>query len=188
MVALEYVFQFRPDHLVQPLHIVGADALAVGRVGDDGAVGRSFVPGRQGLGFQLDHTAYAGALDVACGDFDGFWGDVGAIDFHIDVALVGVVVVEAVEQGGIEILPVFKGEMLAVDAGVDVGGDQGGLDQKSAGAAHGVDERSVAFPAAFENYSGGKHLIDRGFGLSDEVAALMERLAGGVERQSDVFA
>ena len=65
--------------------------------------------------------------------------------------------------------------MPTVDTRIDVGGDEGSLDEECAGATHGVDQRTVSAPSAFQDYAGGQHLIDGGLGLGHTVAALVEQ-------------
>ena len=85
-------------------------------------------------------------------------------------------------------MPVFKRKSLAVAAWFDVGGNHGCFDKESSRSAHGIYEGAVAAPSALEDYSGGKHLVDGGFGLRLAPAALVERFARRVERQSDTVA
>ncbi len=139
VVACEHAFEFLAYRLIEAVHVVDADAFAVGRVCDEHAAGLSvdagawrFVPLGDGFDLEVDVAAHAGALDVGLGDGHGARRDVGAEYFEVDLALVGVVVVEAVKQLGVKVFPLFKGEAFAVDAGVDVGGDQGGFYQECA--------------------------------------------------------
>ncbi len=183
VIPLEHVFELLAYKAVQSLHVVGADALAVGGIGHQDATLGGLVPLREGTGVELDHAAHTGAADVLRGDINGAGRHIGADDLMGELAFAGVVVVEAVEKLGVEVLPVLEGEVAAVDTRVDVCGDEGGLDEERAGAAHRVDQRAVAPPAAFEDDACGEHLVDRGLGLGHAVAPLVERLAGGVERE-----
>ena len=71
----------------------------------------------------------------------------------------------------------LKRKTLAIDTGIDIGGNQGCLDKKCARATHGIHEGRTALPAAFQDDAGGKNLIDGSIGLSHFVTALMQRLA-----------
>ena len=82
----------------------------------------------------------------------------------------------------------FEGEILAVDAGVDVGGNHGGLDEEGAGAAHWVEERFGAVVAGNQEDACGEDLVDGGFVLGFAPAALVQGVAGRVERECDIFA
>ncbi len=188
MVTLEYVFEPVADQAVQPFHVLDADALAVGGIGNQHSSFGSFLPFRQGAGMQLDHTADSGAAYVLRGDVDGAGRHVGPDYLVGELPFAGIVVIEAVKQLRVEVLPVLEGEMAAVDSRIYVGGDQGRLDQEGAGSAHGVDQRRIAPPAAFEDDAGGEHLVDGGLGLRHAVAALVQRLARRVERQRDLVA
>ena len=187
--AGEDVLQPRAYSLIESVHVGSGDALAVGGIGDKdaGRHGR-LGPLGYGLDFQVDIAADAGAADVAAGDVDGCRGDVGADDGELDGTLGRVVVPQTLEELGVEVGPMFEGEVLAVDAGHDVGGDEGGLDEERSGAAHGVDEGTLAAVAAHEDYAGGEHLGDGRLGLGRAVAALVETLAARVETERDVAA
>ena len=189
MVAGEDVFEFRADGLVEAVHVGHRDALAVGRVGDEHAGGSGrCLPGREGFALQFDVFRNAGALDVGAGNLDGFGRDVGTVDFEVEGAFGRVVVVEAVEKLLVEVGPALEGESLAVDAGVDVCGDEGGLDEEGARAAHGVDQGALAAPAAAQDDAGGQDFVDGSLGLGHAVAALVERLARRVERENHILA
>ena len=188
VVAFEHVFQFLADEGVEALHVVGADALAVGWIGDENTPLGSFGPCRERFGLQVDHAPHACAADVAVGYLHGLGRDIGAVDFIFELALGRVVVVEAVEQRGVEIFPVLEGEVFAVNARIDVGGNQSGLNQECARPAHRVDQRAVAAPAAAQDYPRGEHLVDGRLGLRHAVAALVERLARRIERERHVAA
>ncbi len=188
MVTLEDVLELVADQAVEPFHVVGTDTFAIGGICYQYAPFGRFLPFRQGAGVQLDHAADARAADILGGDVNRAGRHVGADDFVGYLALFRIVVIEAVKQLRVEVLPVLEGEMAAVDTGIYVGGNQRGLDQECAGAAHRVNQGAVAAPAAFENDAGGEHLVNRGLGLRDAVAALVERLARRVERQRHLVA
>ena len=132
---------------------------------------------RKRFHLQLNVTAYSSALDVFASDSDSSWRNVGAINLAFEFTLCAVVVVERLVEVGIEVGPIFKCKMFAVDTGIDISSDEGSFNEESAGATHRVDKRSFATPAAAQNDASSKHLVDRSFGLSHAIATLMERLA-----------
>ena len=178
MVAGEDVFELAADEFVEGVHVGGADALAVWRIGDEHACGlRGFGPRREGSDTDIDVSGDAGTLEVAQGDVDGLGRDVAADNGHGDVTFGRIVVIYAVEELAVEVAPALEGESAAVDARIDVGGNHRGLAEECARAAHRVDERHVAAPAALEYNACGKHLVDGRLGLGHTIAALVERLA-----------
>ncbi len=117
---------------------------------------------------------HAGVFEVGCGYVDGFRRNVGANDGDGDFAFGAVVVIDFVEKVAVEVWPRFECEVFAEYAGGDVGCYQSRLAQEGAAAAHGVDERGVAAPAAAQYYSCRKHFVDGGFGLRHAVAAFVQ--------------
>ena len=61
--------------------------------------------------------------------------------------------------------------------------DECRLDKQRAGAAHGVDEVTLALPAGHKDDAGCQHLIDGSIGLCHTPATLVEWLTRRVERQ-----
>ena len=183
------MLECRAYHRVQALHVGHRDALAVRRVGDDDTlVGRSLGPLRQWLGLEGDVFHDSGALGVAGGDVDSHGRDVGADDGELRHALPAVVVIKALEELGVEVGPLLEGKALAVDTGVDVGGNHGGLDDEGARAAHGVEEDLLAAVTAHQDYAGGEDLVDGSLGLRHAVAAAVEALARRIEAQRHLVA
>ena len=169
---------------VEPQQVARREPFAIGRVGDEDTFGRGcrFIP-LEGHDFEVDVFGHAGTLDVLGGNVDGPGRDVAAVYAVGKFAFVAVVVVESLEKFLVEVLPPFEGKALAEDAGIGVGGDEGGFDEKGTRAAHGVDEVFLAVPAGFEYHAGRQHLVDGRLGLSHTVAPLVERLARTVERE-----
>ena len=114
--------------------------MVVGRIHYQAAFLRIVGPVGHGLHFHRDHIVHLSVLDVLAGYGHGLGVDVAAHDLEIERTLGRVVVIESLEQFRIEIRPLLERESLAVDAGVDVGGNQSSLYQESTGAAHGVGE------------------------------------------------
>ena len=104
----------------------------------------------------------------------------------IEGALLRVVVVDAVEQVAVEVLPLLETEGAAEYARIDVAGHEGGLDENGAGAAEGVNQVAVKIPARELDESGGQHFVDGGLDAAGAVAAQVQALAAGVEREGAV--
>ena len=79
--------------------------------------------------------------------------DVVAIDVMVELTLIGIVVVDAVEQVGIEIVPLLESELLAEYARTHVVGYQGCFHEKRTRTAHGVDEVGFTLPSGHKNHS-----------------------------------
>ena len=178
------MFQPVAYRLVEPQQVARRKAFAIGRVGDENTFGRGcrFIP-LEGHDFEVDVFGYAGTFDVLGGNVDSPGRDVAAVYAMSKFAFVAVVVVECLEKLLVEVLPPFEGKALAEDAGIGVGGDEGGFDENGTRAAHGVDKVFLAVPAGFEYHAGRQHLVDGRLGLSHAVAPLVERLARTVERE-----
>ena len=155
-------------------------ALVVGRVCDDdaGLCHGGGLPGGEVPALDADHVLQAGGAYVAAGCLHGLGVDVGADDGVGGVALLAVVVVEALEELAVEVGPLLESVAGAEDARVDVRGYECGFDEEGAGAAHGVEERGVSAPAGLEDDAGGEDLVEGCLCGLDAVAALAERLAG----------
>ncbi len=131
---------------------------------------------------------HAGTFQVGSGNADGLGRNIGAYDGHRDRTLGGVVVVNLIEEFGIEIGPCLESETLAEHAGSDIGGYQRGFAQECAATAHGIDKRTFAVPPAAQDDAGREHLVDGSLGLRHAVAALMKRLAAAVEAERHIGA
>ena len=105
---------------------------------------------------------------------------IAAIYFEVKLTFGAIIVIERFEEFGVEVGPFLEGESPAIDAGVDISGDQSSLDQESTRTAHRVGEVALPFPAALEDYAGSESLIDGGFGSLIAISALGEGLATGV--------
>ena len=145
-------------------------------------------PFGHGLALDLHHVLHLGVLDVAAGYGHGLGIDVAATDLEVEGTLGAVIVVQVLEQFLVEIRPLLEGETGAVDSGVDVGGDQGCLDQERSGAAHRVGEVGVTAPSGGHDYAGGQDLVDGRLGLLLAVSTLVERFTAGIQRDGDAVA
>ena len=101
----------------------------------------------------------------------------------LELAFLRIIVVNLVEQVLVEVCPFLEGVLLAEHTRGHVAGYEGSLDEQCARAAHGVDEVGLAVPAGHENHSGRQHLVERGLNVLLPVAAAVQALAAGVERE-----
>ena len=184
----EIAFQVRADGAEHLRHVFLLDAMVVGRIRHQAAALGVVGPVGHWLAFDLHHILHLGVLDVAAGYCYGLRVDVAASDLEVEWTLGAVVVVEFLEEFLVEIRPLLEGEAGSVYSGIDVGGDECGLDQERAGPAHGVGEVRVAAPSGGHDYSGSQDLVDRGLGLLLAVSAFVKGLAAGIQRDGDAVA
>ena len=183
IVSREGMLQALAQGAIHGVEVGRRQALAIGRVGNhDGR--------RGGLGelayvllLQNDTIGHAGAFGVSRGSLDGRQVQVVAIYLVVEGALLRVVVVDAVEQIAVEVLPPLKAEALAKHARIDVSGHESGLDEDGARAAEGVDEVFLEVPPRELHESGRQHLVDGRLDGGHAVAAQVEAVARGVERE-----
>ena len=174
-------------HGVEGLYL---DALAVGRVGDDegAAFGRVLV--LEGAVEKHHVLVELGVFEVLLGLLQDGEVDVVAPDFVLEVEGADFAVfllLDALPFAEVELFPAFEGKaVVAVVLGGDAVGHHGGLDENGAGAAHGVVEVAVAFPSGQLDHAGGEDFVDGSYADSLTVAALVERVAAGVDEQGDV--
>ena len=187
VIAFEHVFQTVADRIVESVHIIGRNTLTIWRIRNEHAVFRSFFIILYCHHFQVDIPANTSALDVPGRYGYSFGRYVGAVDFIFEFTLLRIVVVYLVENLRLVIPPFLESERLAVNTRIDVGSNQRRFYQERAGAAHRVNQVAVAPPSGFQYQTGGKHFINRSFGLLHTVSALIQRLAGTVERYYDVI-
>ena len=128
-----------------------------------------------------DVLGQSGGAYVQVGFLYGVGVDVVAVYMVVELALLRVVVVDAVEEFGVEVGPFLKRIALAEHAGSHIAGYEGGFDKQRPGAAHRVDEVGVAFPSRHENHSGGEHFVKRCFNGLLPVAAAVQAFAARVE-------
>ena len=112
--------------------------------------------------------------------------DVVAVDVVLEVVLPRLILVDAVEEFLVEVGPLFEGILLAIHAGGDAAGNEGGLDGNGAAAAHRVDEVAFALPSREHDNAGGKHFVQRSFHRLLPVAATVQAFAARVEREGAV--
>ena len=183
MIAGEYPFEFLSQRLVEQGEVVEFQAFAIGWVGDEDAVLRSLVEVFDGLALNFNHLGESGTLDVGTGNGNGLALNIVAINLVLEFAFGAVVVIDALEEFVVIVGPSLESILVAIHARIDVGGDEGGLDQEGSRAAHGVDEVALAPPAAQQDDAGGKHLVDGGIGLCLAPTTLIEGRTAGVERE-----
>ncbi len=183
--TLEALFQGGPDASVEHVEVFGTQSLSIRRIRHQYALRSIVGPFSDGFALQLHHIVDAGILNVFSGDCHGLGVDVAAIYLIGEFLFGGIIVVDIFEKLLVEIRPFLKSEALPIDAGIDVRGNQGSLNQERAGAAHRVDEIGIPAPPGLKDNSCGKRLVDGGFGSVGAVSAFGERFAAGVERDSD---
>ncbi len=185
MPSLEVFLESSAYPLVEQVYVVGAQSLAVRRVCDEHTFRGVFGPVGHRFAHEFHHVVYSSRLDIFASNRHGLRVDVAAINLIGELTFCGVVVVNVFKKLLVEIRPFLESETFAVDSRVDVSGNQCRLHKKCARTAHGVDEVAVTFPSCFKDDSGGKHFINRGFGLFSAISSLRQRLSAGVERDSD---
>ena len=165
-----------------------AQALAIGRVGEENAAGRGQREVAQILPFEGDAPGKACLLNVAAGQLQRLRVDVRAGDVYgARLARLEQLarLVPRLAHGflGHE-APALAGE-LAHQTRRAVQGDEGGLDQQRAGAAAGVVQGQRASPGGEQRQRGGQRLAQGGFAVPGAIAAAGERLTGGIQRDGD---
>ncbi len=177
MPALEIILQRGADRLIEGVDILRFQTLAIWRVGDKNSFRCIVGPFSYGFALYLHHVVDARRLHVLACDGDSLRRKVAAVDLIGKLTFLRIVVIYFFEKILIEVRPFLESEALAVDAGVDVGGYESGLDQECSRAAHRIHEIAVAAPACLHYDAGGEHFVDRRFSLLSAVATFGERLA-----------
>ncbi len=126
------MLQFGAEQAVEAFDVVGLEAFAVGRIGNEHAVGRGFFPGAERLELQVDVFGHTRALEVALGDGYGTRRHVCADNGACYFAFGRVIVVEAFKQLPVKVGPLLESKSFAENAGCDVGRNQSAFDQKGA--------------------------------------------------------
>ena len=178
----EVVLEGAAEFSVERGQVVAADAFAVGRVCDEEPQPCGSNELLYGHGPEVDVLVEARAFNILLRYLDGAQGTVEAVALEVELPFRAVVVVKAVEELLIEVAPFFKGKGGAVYAGRYVQCNHGGLYEQRSGAAHGVVEVALPFPAGHEEHSCGECLVERGFRLRDAPASFVQGLAGAVQR------
>ena len=106
----------------------------------------------------------------------------------VELALLGVVVVDAREELLVEVGPFLEGEAFAEDARRDVARDECGLYGDCSRSAHGVDEVGVTLPSRHENHASCEDLVEGSLDTLLSVAAAVQGVAAGVEGQCGIVA
>ena len=182
VVAGKLMLQPLANHLVGAQQVGRGDTLAVGWVGNDDAFVLGLLKQLEVLLLNGDSTAQAGGLHVASRRVDGLHVDVVAVDVAFGFTLVVLaVVVDAVEEVGVEVGPLLKGILLAEESRRHVVSNEGSLDKQCARPAHRIDEIAVALPSREQNHAGGEHLVERRFHGLLPVTAAVQGFATGVE-------
>ena len=161
VVAAEGMLQPFAYHLVGAQQVGCGDAFAVGRIHHDDAL-----LGRSGEVFEVlladgDFLRQTGSPHVEIGGIDRLHVVVVAVDMMFEISFLRVVVVDFVEQVGIEVGPFLESKLLAENARRNVACDEGSLNGQRSRSAHRVDEVGFASPSRHENHAGSQHLVER---------------------------
>ena len=184
--AHELMFEALAQRPVKPEQVGRHEALPVGRIGHhQGGLGR-LRELLQGAARHADAVRHTRTLGVGYRGVDGGLIEVVPIYFMVELAFLGVVVVNTVEQVAVEIAPLLESERLAEDAGIDVARNKGGLDEQGAGPAHRVDEVGGPVPARELQDAGGEHLVDRRVDRGAAIATTMKALARRIQRERTI--
>ena len=183
IVARELMLQPLTYHFIGTQQVGRRDAFAVRWIGHHDALLLRLLEVLEVLLLHRDAVGQPGCLHVQASRVDGLHVDVVAVDMVFELPLLRVVIVDAVEEVGIEVGPLFEGILLAEQAGCHILGNESSLHKQGTRAAHGVDEVGIAIPSCQQNHAGCQHLVQRSFYRLLTITATVERLTAGVERQ-----
>ena len=211
LAACQFTLQLLPDSLVQAQQVGRRDALAIRRIRDDEEVRASLVacrrrgdaPGLVGSSIHDrggqrklrltevglldgDVLSQARSLHVASRDAHSLRVVVATIDVMGELALAGVVVVDALEEFAVEVGPLLEGIALTEHARSDAASDQRCLDTQRAAAAEGVQQVALAVPTRHHDDGSGQDLVERSCYRLLPVATAVQTLAAAVQGQRSV--
>ena len=146
VIALELVLQAFTDHLVGAKKVGCRDTLTIRRIGDDDALLRRLCKILEVLLLDGDIAGETGSLHIEQRRIHSLDIHIIAVDVMLELPFLTLVVVDVVEEFGIEVRPFLKRIFVTEQAGSHVLGNQGGLDQQGTGSAHRVDEVRVSLP------------------------------------------
>ena len=104
----------------------------------------------------------------------------------LKVVLAGLILVDAVEEFLVEVGPLLEGIFLSIHARSNAAGNEGSLDGDGSAATHRVDEVALALPSCQHDNACSEDFIQRGLYRLLPVAATMQALSTGVEREGAV--
>ena len=163
VVAYKLMFQAFANHLVGGQQVGSRNTLTIGWVGNHNAGVQGLLEVLEVLFCHRDIIGQSCCLDIhACG-VDSFDIYIVAVDVVVERSLLGVVIINLVEELRVEVGPLLKGELLAEQTWCHVAGDKGSLDEQGAGTAHRVNEVGLALPPRHQNHSGSQHLVQGSF-------------------------
>ena len=188
LAADKLVLEPLADHLVeQRQRRVGLEAHAVRRIDDHERGSGGLLEVAEILALHDAVLVQSGLDDVGAGRCHGGRIDIAGVDVVVKGTLSPFgLLTDALKEVGAVVLPLLKGEHLAEFPRSDALGDESGLDGDGARAAHGVDKVRVALPARELDDAGGQHLVHRRLDGRHAVAALVQAVARGVEREGAV--
>ena len=186
IVALKLLLKGFAEEAVDLTEVFGAQTLAVRWVSDHN--GRLF--GLDKIAnvalLHRDEVAHAGSFGVGLRCLNSGKVEVVAVNVVGKFALLAVVVEDGAQEFGIEVFPVLKTKLFAEDTGEDVARHQSGFDKQCAAAAERIDEIAIKLPAAHLDQRCSQNLVDGGFDGGGAVAAKVQALSAGVEREGAV--
>ena len=177
------MFQAFANHLVGGQQVGGRNTFSVGWVGNDDAGVQGLLEILEVLLCHRDVAGQSRSLDIhACG-VDSFDIYIVAVDVVVERSLLGVVIINLVEELRVEVGPLLKGELLAEQTRCHITGDKGSLDEQGAGTAHRVNEVGLALPACHQYHAGSQHLVQGCLDRLLTIASTMQALAAGVQTE-----
>ena len=93
---------------------------------------------------------------------------------HVVFLLLFAVVIDTVEEVGVEVGPLLKGILVAEESRCHVMGNEGRLDKQGTRAAHRVYEVGLAMPACHEYHASCQHFVQRSLHRFLTIAPAME--------------
>ena len=101
----------------------------------------------------------------------------------LELTLLTVVIVDVIEEIGIEIGPFLEGILLTEQTWCHVSCDKRCLDEQGTAATHRIDKVGIALPTRHEDHSCCQYLVQRSLYTFLAIAATVQRLTAGVKAQ-----
>ena len=146
VIALELMLQSLTDHLICSQKVWRGDTLSVRWIGDNDTLLCRLCKFLEVLLLDGDVAGETRCLHIQQSGVYRLDIHIIAIDMVLELPFLTLVIVDLVEELGIEVGPFLECILVTEQARCHVLGNQGCLDQQCAGSAHGVDEVGVTFP------------------------------------------
>ena len=186
VVALKLLLKGFAEEAVDLTEVFRTQPLAVGWIGDhDGRLFGLDKIANVAL-LHRDEVAHAGGFGVGLRCLNSGKVEVVAVNVVGKFALLAVVVEDGAQEFGIEVFPILKTKLFTENTGEDVARHQSGFDEQRAAAAERIDEIAIKLPAAHLDQRCSQNLVDGGFDGGGAVAAKVQTLSAGVEREGTV--